>query len=156
MPMKVLLRNNVKDLGNIGDVVTVADGYGRNYLLPRSLAVEVTPANLKRIEVEKKFRHARELEMVKDFQAMAERIAAFDITLKERVSEGETLYGSIQVKQIVKALADEGVNVDNHMVKLDEPIKTLGVHRIKIRLHPEVEAELKIWVVGIKDNEPIQ
>lgn len=156
MPMKLLLREPVEHLGLPGDVVTVADGYGRNYLLPRKLAVEVTAANLKAIDGEKKRRHARELERVKDFQAMAERIAAVDITLKERVSEGDTLYGSVQAKQIVACLSGESINIDAEMVRLEEPIKTLGVHRVPIRLHPQVTAELKVWVVGVKDNEPEQ
>ena len=156
MAMKLLLRENVKDLGQAGDLVTVANGYGRNYLLPRRLAVEVTPANIKGIEEEKKLRHARDLERVKDFQVLAERIAAIDITIKERVSEGDTLYGSIQSRQIAQALSLEGINIDAEMVKLEEPIKTLGVHRVNIKLHQQVSAELKVWIVGIKDNEPVQ
>lgn len=156
MPMKLLLKDDVKDLGLAGDVVTVANGYGRNYLLPRNLAVEVTTANLRQIESVKKLRLARELERVKDFRTLAERIAAIDVTIKERVSEGEVLYGSVHAKQLVDALAKEGVGIEPEMVKLEEPIKTLGVHRVKIRLHPEVDAELKVWVVGIKDNAPVE
>ena len=156
MPMKLLLKEDVKDLGLAGDVVSVANGYGRNYLLPRHLAVEVTPANLKQIESVKKLRLARELERVKDFRTLAERISAIDITIKERVSESDVLYGSVHAKQLVDALAQEGVGIEPDMVKLDEPIKTLGVHRVKIRLHPEVDAELKVWVVGIKDNAPVE
>ena len=156
MPMKLLLSEDVKDLGRTGDVVTVANGYGRNYLLPRRLAVEVTPANLKQIEAAKKLRHVRELERIQDFKVMAERIAAVDITVSERVSEADTLYGSIHAKQLVEALAGEGVNIDADMVRMEEPIKTLGVHRVPIRLHPEVTAELKVWVVGVKDNAPVE
>ena len=156
MPMKLLLSEDVKDLGLAGDVVTVANGFGRNYLLPRHLAVEVTPANLKQIESVKKMRVARELERVKDFRTLAERIAAIDITIKERVSEADMLYGSVHAKQLVDALAAEGVVIDVDMVKLDDPIRTLGVHRVKIRLHPEVETELKVWVVGLNENAPVE
>ena len=156
MPMKLLLREDVKDLGLAGDVVSVADGYGRNYLLPRRLAVEVTSANLKQIEGLKKMRHARELERLKDFRVLAERIAAVDVTIKERVSDSDILYGSVHAKQLVDALIGEGIGIEHDMVKLEEPIKTLGVHRVKIRLHPEVETELKVWVVGIKDNAPVE
>ena len=155
MAMKLLLRENVKHLGDVGDVVSVAEGYGRNFLLPRKMAVELTPANLKALEAEQKRRHARELERVKDFQALAARIAATDITLKERVSDGDTLYGAISAKQIVQSLADEGIGIEAEMVRIEEPVKTIGVHRIPLRLHPEVEASLRIWVVGVKDKEPV-
>lgn len=156
MPMKLLLSEDVKDLGLAGDVVTVANGYGRNYLLPRHLAVEVTPANLKQIESVRKMRQARELERVKDFRMLAERIAAVDITVKERVAESDVLYGAVHAKQIVEALTVEGIGIEPEMVKLGEPIKTLGVHRVKVRLHPEVETEVKVWVVGLQDNAPVE
>jgi len=156
MAMKLLLSEDVKDLGLAGDVVTVANGYGRNYLLPRKLAVEVTPSNLKQIEGMKKLRAARELERVKDFRMLAERIAAVDITIKERVSDSDVLYGSVTAKQLVEALTAEGVVLEPEMIKLEEPIKTLGVHRVKVRMHPEVETELKVWVVGQKDNAPVE
>ena len=156
MPMKLLLSEDVKDLGLAGDVVTVANGYGRNYLLPRHMAVEVTAANLKQIEGLKKMRQARELERVKDFRTLAERIAALDITVKERVSEADMLYGSVGPKQLIDALAAEGVGIEPDMVKLEDPIRTLGVHRVKIRLHPEVEAELKVWVVNADDKAAVE
>ncbi len=156
MAMKLLLSEDVKDLGLAGDIVTVANGYGRNYLLPRHLAVEVTPANLRQIEGMKKIRAARELERVKDFRMLAERIAALDVTIKERVSESDILYGSVTAKNLVDALSAEGVVLEQSMVKLEEPIKTLGVHRVKIRMHPEVETELKVWVVGQKENAPVE
>ncbi|MCC8165923.1 MAG: 50S ribosomal protein L9 [Planctomycetes bacterium] len=154
--MKLLLQEDVKDLGLAGDVVSVANGYGRNYLLPRKLAVEVTPANLKQIESMKKMRVARELERVKDFRTLAERIAAIDITVKERVGDNDTLYGSVGPKQLVDALAAEGVTLELDMIRLEEPIKTLGVHRVRVRLHPEVETELKVWVVGQDQTGPVE
>jgi large subunit ribosomal protein L9 len=156
MAMKLLLSEDVKNLGLAGDIVTVANGYGRNYLLPRKLAVEVTSANLKRIDELKKVRVARELERVKDFRTLAERIAAVDVTIKERVSDADVLYGSVGAKQLVEALAAEGIVLEPEMIRLEEPIKTLGVHRVKVRLHPEVETELKVWVVGIEDNAPVE
>ncbi len=156
MAMKLLLSEDVKDLGLAGDLVTVANGYGRNYLLPRHLAVEVTESNLKQIEAMKKVRAARELERVKDFRMLAERIAAVDVTIKERVAESETLYGSVGPKQLVEALKAEGIVLEPEMVRLEEPIKTLGVHRVRIRLHAEVETELKVWVVGQQENAPVE
>ncbi len=156
MPMKLLLSEDVKDLGLAGDVVSVANGYGRNYLLPRGLAVEVTQANLKQIEGLKKLRQARELERVKDFRVLAERVSAVDVTIRERVGENDTLYGSVGPKQIVDAMAAENILLEQEMVRLEEPIKTLGVHRVKVRLHPEVETELKVWVVSVDENVSVE
>ncbi len=156
MPMKLLLSEDVKDLGFAGDIVTVANGYGRNYLLPRNFAVEVTPANLKQIDALKKVRAAKELERVKDFRMLAERIAAVDVTIRERVAESDTLYGSVGAKQLVEALKAEGIILEPGMIKLEEPIKTLGVHRVRVRMHPEVETELKVWVVGQQENAPVE
>jgi large subunit ribosomal protein L9 len=153
--MKLLLSDDVKDLGLAGDIVSVANGYGRNYLLPRRLAVEVTPENLRQIENLKKTRKVKEMARVKDLRAVAERIAALDVTVRERVSESDVLYGSVGTRHLVDALAAEGIAVEDGMIRLEEPIKTLGVHRVKIRLHQEVEAELKVWVVGLKDNAPV-
>ena len=155
MPMKLLLSDDVKDLGLAGDIVSVANGYGRNYLLPRRLAVEGTPENLRQIENLKKTRKGKEMARVKDLRAVAERIAALDVTVRERVSESDVLYGSVVTRHLVDALAAEGIAVEDGMIRLEEPIKTLGVHRVKIRLHQEVEAELKVWVVGLKDNAPV-
>jgi large subunit ribosomal protein L9 len=155
MTMKLLLRETVENLGKSGDIVSVANGYGRNYLLPRHLAMEVTPGNMKRIEAEAKRRQAREVERLKGFKALAERIASIDITRKERVAEGDQLYGSVSARDLQASLAEESVHVELEMIRLEEPIKSLGVHRVAIRLHPEVDVELKVWVVGIKDNEPV-
>ncbi len=156
MPMRLLLRKDTAGLGVTGDIINVAEGYARNYLLPRRIAVEVTPDNLRALELEKKRRAARELERVQDLKAMAERIAACDITLRERVSSGDHLYGAVSPKAIVSALAEEDLHVEEGMIEIPEPIKTLGVHRVKVRLHPEVEAELKVWVVELKATDAKQ
>jgi large subunit ribosomal protein L9 len=141
---------DVKNLGITGDIVKVSDGYGRNYLIPNRMAVPATDANLAQIEAEKRRRAANELEHVKDLAALGERIQATDITLRERVASGDNLYGAISAKEIVSSLADEGIKIDEDMVQMEEPIKTLGVHRVNIRLHKSVEAELKVWVVEHK------
>jgi large subunit ribosomal protein L9 len=151
--MKVLLRKDVPTLGTSGEIVSVSVGYGRNYLLPRRLALEVTPANVQKLEAEKKRRAARELQKVEEFKAFADRIAAVDVTLRERVSQGDNLYGAVTAREIVTILADEGIQIDASMVEMPEPIKTLGVHRVKIRLHPQVVAELKTWVVELKEAD---
>ncbi len=153
MPVKLLLREDTRGLGVTGDIITVADGYARNFLLPRRIAVEVTPDNLRALEVEKKRRAARELERIQDLKAMAERIQACDITLRERVSSGDQLYGAVPAKDIVRSLAEEEINVDEDMIETPEPIKSLGVHRVNVKLHPDVIAELKVWVVELKESD---
>lgn len=151
MSMKLLLRETVEHVGKVGDVVTVANGFGRNYLLPRGMAVELTAANQKRLEAEQRRRREQEIERTKAWRELAERIAAVDITLKERISDADVLYGSVQAKDIVRLLGEKSIAIELDMVRMEEPIKTLGVHHVKLRLHPEVEAELKVWVVGQKD-----
>ncbi len=153
MSMKLLLRENVQKLGRVGDIVSVKEGYGRNFLLPRNLAVEVTPANLKQIEAERKRRVEQEAQSVSEYKELATRLAEIDVTLKERVSGGDNLYGAVSAKEIVAALAEQGVNLDAGKLVLAEPIKTLGVHRVTVRFHPEVECELKVWVVEQKEAE---
>jgi len=151
--MKVLLRKNVPSLGTAGEIVTVTKGYARNYLLPQRLAVEVTPANIQRLEAEKRRAIAAEMQRIEEKKAFAERLAKVDITLRERVHSGDALYGAVTVKEIVAALAEEGFQIEPEMVELAEPIRTLGVHRVKIKLHPSVVAEIKAWVVELKDTD---
>lgn len=151
MAMKVMLSEDVSSLGKMGDVVSVADGYARNYLLPRRLAVSPSPANLKRIEAEKKRRIATKEKRVSDLKALAEKIGSTDITLKERVAGDDKLYGAVSAKEIHDALLEEGINIDADMLRMEEPIKTLGVHRVPVKLHADVSAELKVWVVELKE-----
>ncbi len=153
MAVKVLLREDVSGLGKIGDVVSVADGYARNYLLPRRVAVSPSGANIKALELEKKRRAVRELDRVKDLKELAERIGTIDITLRERVADDDKLYGAVSAKEVADALLEEEINVDAEMVCIDEPIKSLGVHRVDVRLHPEVTAQLKVWVVELKEGD---
>jgi large subunit ribosomal protein L9 len=151
--MKLLLREPVDGLGTIGDVVTVSNGYGRNYLLPRQIGVPVTKENQERIEAEGKARIAREAEKQAELSEFAKKLDVLDITLRERVSSGDQLYGSVQAKQIAEALKEEGVPIDPDLILIEEPIKTIGVHRVKVKFDKDVTAELKIWVVESKDSE---
>ncbi len=151
--MKLLLREDMKNLGKAGEVVEVKEGYGRNYLLPRKLALPVTETNARQIESEVKRRALREAARVADYRKLAEIIAATDITLRERVSSEDHLYGSVTAKEIVAQLAEKDIRVDTDQIRIEAPIKTLGVHPVQIELHPEVIAELKVWVVELKDGE---
>lgn len=144
--MKLLLKDDVKNLGKAGDVVTVRDGYGRNYLLPQGLAVQVTAGNLKVIEAEKKRLQALQAEKIAGLRVVAGKIAAAEITLSALVSEGENLYGAVQTREMADALAALGIVVDVDAIQPVEPVKTLGLHTVPVKLHSEVVAELKVQV----------
>lgn len=145
--MQVILKNQLENLGNAGDVVNVKPGYARNYLIPQGLAYEATDANVKRIERERAQITKRAAE---DLQAARQRAAAFEglsVTFNARAGEEGKLFGSITTGDIAEKLAEQGVEVDRKQIQLDEPIKALGVFSVPIRLHSEVKPELKVWVI---------
>jgi large subunit ribosomal protein L9 len=147
MATEVLLMAVVDGLGKEGDVVTVADGYARNYLLPRELAAPVTEATRRRLV---KIQADREKELAAALagaQTLAKQVSAASCTIAVKVGEGEQLYGSVTESDIVDALKAQDIEVDRHQVVLDEPIKELGTFDVPVRLHPEVEATVKVWVV---------
>jgi large subunit ribosomal protein L9 len=146
MDREVFLMANVADLGSEGDVVKVSEGYARNYLLPKKLAAPVTSATKKRLEKIQKEREATrkaELEAAREMAAKLEKISC-TIPVK---SKDEKLYGSVTVNDVVDALKTNGVQIDKQKILLDEPIKELGVFDVKVKLHAEVEATIKVWVV---------
>jgi large subunit ribosomal protein L9 len=145
--VRVLLREDLDHLGHRGDVVRVAPGYARNYLLPKRLAMRVTPGNMKLIEQERKALHARRERDKHAAEDLARRIAAVSCTIVKKVGENDVLYGSVTSQDIGQVLEGEGIPLDRRRILLDEPIKALGVFTVPIKLHPEVMAELKVWVV---------
>lgn len=145
--MKVVLREDVEKLGHRGEVVRVANGYGRNYLLPKKLAYEATPGNLKVIEHEKRAKDVRDAKVKGDFEAIAARISALSFTIAKRVGENEALFGSVTSQEIADLLAAKGIEVDKRRIALDEPIKSLGPHSVPVRLHKDVTAQVAIEVV---------
>lgn len=145
--MQVLLREDLDNLGHRGDVVRVAPGYARNYLLPKRLAMRVTPGNMKLIEQERKALQARGEREKHGAEDLARRIASVSCTIVKKVGENDVLYGSVTSQEIGQVLEKEGIEVDRRRILLDEPIKSLGVFSVPIKLHPEVTAELKVWVV---------
>ena len=144
--MEVILRDDVEKLGRRGEVVKVAEGYGRNFLLPRGLAMPVTAANKAMIERERKAHEARVAKEKAEWQALAERIGGLRFVAPRKVGENDVLYGSVTSGDIAEFLKAKGVEIDKRKVLLDEPIKRLGDHEVKIRLHPEVIAALKVLV----------
>ena len=145
--MEVILREHVDNLGRRGEVVKVADGYARNYLLPRKLALLATEGNKKQIEREKVKFDLKEAEEQKVAQALAERIAQTELTIARRVGDTEQLYGSVTSADIAEALSVKGLDVDRRKIHLAEPLKALGETTIPIKLHRDVTAQLKVKVV---------
>jgi large subunit ribosomal protein L9 len=146
--MEVILREHVDHLGNRGEVVKVADGYARNFLLPRKLALLVTAGNRKQIEREKVKFDAKEAEEQKVAEAMAERLSTVEIEIARKVGETQALYGSVTSSDITEALAAKGFDVDRRKLQLAEPIKHLGESQVPVKLHRDVTAHVKVRVVA--------
>jgi large subunit ribosomal protein L9 len=145
--MRIVLRENVEKVGRRGEVVKVADGFARNFLLPKKLALEATDANLKRIEQERKVREVHEAKEKQEFQALASRLSQLSLTAVRKVGENEALYGSVTNSDVGELLEKQGFSVDKRKILLDEPIKALGIYEVPVKLHPEVTATVKVWVV---------
>ena len=144
--MEVILREDVDKLGRRGEVVKVAEGYGRNFLLPRGLAMAVTEANKAMIERERKAHEARMAKEKAEWQAVADRINSIRFVAPRKVGENDVLYGSVTSADIADFLKNKGVEIDKRKVQLEDPIKKLGDHEVKIKLHPEVTATIKVLV----------
>ena len=145
--MEVILREHVDNLGRRGDVVKVAEGYARNYLLPRKLALPVTDSNKRQIERERKLAEARDMEEKGAAEAVAARLAQVEIEIPRRVGENETLYGSVTSADIAQALKDKGFDVDKRKIALAEPLKALGENTVPVKIHRDVTAQIKVKVV---------
>ncbi|MEK6608999.1 MAG: 50S ribosomal protein L9 [Myxococcota bacterium] len=148
--MQLILRENVENLGKSGDLVTVRDGYGRNYLLPQGLAALATAKNVARIEHDKKQILARAEKVTQEASRRAEAISALTLTIAAAVGEEGKLFGSVTAKDVESALREQGVDVSRKALTLPEgePIRALGVYTIDVKLHAEVSAKLKVWVVA--------
>ena len=144
--MEVILRQDVDKLGRRGDVVKVAEGYGRNYLLPRGLAMQVSEANKAMIAKERKAHDLRMAKEKAEFQAVADRINALRYIAPRKVGEHDVLYGSVTSGDIAEFLKGKGIEIDKRKVQLEEPIKKLGEHEVQVKLHPEVSANLRVLV----------
>jgi large subunit ribosomal protein L9 len=148
-PMKLILTQEVSGLGAPGDVVEVKAGYGRNYLVPRSLAMPWTRGSEQQIEMIKRGRAAREIRSLDDAREAAARLAGLRVRLQTRAGSGGRLFGSISTADIAAAVKNAGGPVlDRRKIEVQNPIKTVGSHRVGVRLHPEVSATLDIEVTG--------
>jgi large subunit ribosomal protein L9 len=146
--VKVILRQDVPSLGERGRIVNVAAGYARNYLLPKGLAWEATPGNIRTLELQRKAWQVRDLKAMEEARAVAERIGALQLEVAKKAGESATLYGSVTASEIADLLAARGYEVDRRKVVLEEPIKTLGEFTVPVKLHSKVTAEVKVRVVA--------
>ncbi len=149
--MELILREHVEHLGRRGDVVKVADGYARNYLLPRNLALPVTEGNRRRIEHERKLAEQRELAERSAAEATAARLNEVVCEIKRRVGAEDVLYGSVTTADIAACLLEKQFEVDKRKIQLDEPLKQLGEFTVPIKLHRDVTAQVKIVVAKLEE-----
>ncbi len=145
--MEVILRQTVENVGKPGDVVDVKAGFARNYLIPRGLAFPATEGYKKQIAQQKARLEAAESERVKAAQDVASRLEQVSLTFSARVGEEEKLFGSVTAADIAEQLQAQGFDIEKRQVELHEPIKSLGVYRVPIRLHAEVHPEVRVWVI---------
>ncbi len=146
--MKVVLSEHVDHLGERGEIVSVAPGYARNYLLPKRLAMKATPGNMRVLEQERRVWEVKEGRVVGEAQAIADRLAGIELSVTKKAGDGGTLYGSVTNIEIAELLRAKGVEVDRRRIVLQEPIKSLGAHGISIRLHRKVKAEITLHVAS--------
>ena len=144
--IKIILRKDVKRVGSAGEVLSVKDGFARNFLLPRGLAFSATDDNLKRVETDKKKLEQERTTLKKKTQQLADQINGLSCTIAVEAQD-ENLFGSIGADDIVKALEEEQIAIDKNSIVLDDPIKKLGIYEIGVKLDSETNAKIKVWVV---------
>ena len=145
--MKVILQQDVRHLGRTGDIVKVRDGYGRNFLVPRGMAVVADERNVHRLEHQKREVSAKAAKVLIEAKALAERLGQTAVSIKVQAGEEGKLFGAVTNRDIVDALGAEGVVVDRRQVELAEPIRQIGVFNVPVHLHPDVEAAVKVYVI---------
>jgi large subunit ribosomal protein L9 len=147
MSIEVILKEHVEHLGSRGEIVKVADGYARNFLFPRKLALLVTDENKRQIERDRAKAEVREAEERTQAEALSHRLEALDLQIARRVGENETLYGSVTTSDIAEALRSHEFTIDRRKIQLADPLKALGEHTVPIKLHRDVTAQVKVRVV---------
>jgi large subunit ribosomal protein L9 len=145
--VKVILHEDVQKLGKSGDIVTVKDGYGRNFLLPRKMAVIANEKNVRQMQHAKAVIAARQEKLKGHAQATSQKLQAVELKFRRKVGEQDKLYGSVTALDIAEALAAQGLRIDRRTIHLPDPIKSVGTHEIEVRLHREIAAKLRIEVV---------
>lgn len=146
--MKIILRQDVENLGKMGEIVSVKNGYGRNYLLPRSLAYYATDGAVKRLEIEKKQFFKRQAKEKEAAILLADKISEVQVSVAMKVGEEGRLYGSVTPQMVAHELSLKGFNIDRRSILIDDQIKSLGVFDIRVKLYTDVFAPLKVWVIS--------
>ncbi len=152
--MKVILRDDVEKLGTAGNIVNVADGYARNYLFPRNLAVPASKGNVRSIDEIKKQKQFRENKKKKEAQRQKDRLEKLSLTAEVQTGEEDKVFGSVTAANIATLLEKQGFDIDRRKIMLEEPLKALGVYTIEIKLATDVTASVKLWVVKKEEEEP--
>ena len=145
--MRVILKQRVDKLGQTGDLVNVKDGFARNFLLPHGLALEANKANMNAVNAIKAANSALEEKLKQEFQELAKKLGKASWTLSVEATDEDKLYGSVDSLTIARLLKDEGYEVDKNNIILAEPIKSLGAYEVELKLHPQVSAKIKVWIV---------
>ncbi len=145
--MQLILQQDVPNVGKAGDVVSVKEGYGRNYLLPKKLAVKAEPGNIKQLDHQKRVVAAKLSKMKHSAEELAGKLGQLSLTISREAGEEDKLFGSVANKDIAESLRNEGFIIDRHDIQLEAQIKSLGVFDVPVRLHPEVTGTVKVWVV---------
>ena len=145
--MELILRKDITDLGRAGDVVKVESGYGRNYLIPHGLAFPATAGNKRRVDAETKHRATKLAIQKADAEELTSRLADLSLTFTVKAGEGDKLFGSVSSADIAAMLGERGFSIDKRSIELDHPLRELGSFKVGIRLHPEVRAEIRVWIV---------
>ena len=145
--MKVILRQNFETLGQIGSVVDVKDGYARNFLIPRGIAYTALKGNMNALEEEKKIARKKVQQELASAEALAGELEKVSVTIPVQVGEEDKIFGSVTNQMIADALKEKNYEIDRRKIEIEEPIKALGIYGIKVKLHPNVDAKIKVWVV---------
>jgi large subunit ribosomal protein L9 len=144
--MKVILKEDVKNLGIMGSVVDVANGYGRNYLIPRNLAVEANPNNLNQIKHEKDIIEIKSKKIIRSAEDLAKQVSGIILSIEAQSGEDDKLFGSVTSMDIAEALSKQGVEIDKRKINLEEPIKRLGIYTVSVKIHHDVSANVTVEV----------
>jgi large subunit ribosomal protein L9 len=145
--MEVILNKDVANIGRAGEVVKVKEGFARNFLFPHNLAKPATAESLKKLEQEQLAKSAQSAKLKQEFELIKQRLSGLSLTIPALIQADEKLYGSINAHEIAQALEAEGFTINKNIIDLVEPIKALGIYEVPVKLHPEVTATVKLWVV---------
>jgi len=145
--MKVILRQDVPELGNAGELIEVKDGYGRNFLFPKNMAIPATKSSMNAIEEVKKQSEQRERKLRNEAEVVRDRIEKISLTTEVLVGDEDKVFGSVTNSDIAELLSKEGITVDKRMIELENPIKALGVYTVPVKVAKDVKADLKLWLV---------